>query len=304
MGSKFNITVTATDTLQAEKYIDDVITEISRIENLISDWIDDSQVSEVNRMAGKRAVKVDKELFDLTQRALFFSEITDGAFDISIAAMDKIWKFDGTMKQVPTEEQRIKAIEKVNYKNIILNQRDTTIFLLKPGMKISFGATGKSYAADKGKELLQKNGVEAGIVNASGDMAIWSTGSNKKKWRIGINNPFKKNAIAHVLSVHTAAITTSGDYQKYVEIENTRYAHIINPKTGMPAKGLTSVTVIGPHAEIANGFSTSIMILGRKKGLKLLKNYPDYACLIITDNGKVYKSKNFKTVKRKLLNKL
>ena len=104
--------------------------------------------------------------------------------------------------------------------------------------------------------------------------------------------------------MHTAAITTSGDYQKYVEIENTRYAHIINPKTGMPAKGLTSVTVIGPHAEIANGFSTSIMILGRKKGLKLLKNYPDYACLIITDNGKVYKSKNFKTVKRKLLNKL
>lgn len=304
MGSKFDITISAVDSLQAERYIDEVITEITRIENLISDWKFDSQVSEINRMAGKQAVKVDQELFDLTQRALFFSQITDGAFDISSAAMDKIWKFDGSMKQLPSKEELTKAIEKVGYQNIILNPADTTVFLKKEGMKIGFGATGKGYAADKGRNLMQQMGVKAGIVNASGDMAVWSDDIPQKKWRIGINNPFKNNDITEVVTLCNGAITTSGDYEKFAEIASVRYSHIMNPKTGMPATGLTSVTVIGPSAETANGFSTSLMVLGRKEGLRLLKKHPEYACLMITDNGRVYRSKNFKKVKRQLLNKL
>lgn len=304
MGSKFDITISAVDSLQAERYIDEVITEITRIENLISDWKFDSQVSEINRMAGKQAVKVDQELFDLTQRALFFSQITDGAFDISSAAMDKIWKFDGSMKQLPSKEELTKAIEKVGYQNIILNPADTTVFLKKEGMKIGFGATGKGYAADKGRNLMQQMGVKAGIVNASGDMAVWSDDIPQKKWRIGINNPFKNNDITEVVTLCNGAITTSGNYEKFAEIASVRYSHIMNPKTGMPATGLTSVTVIGPSAETANGFSTSLMVLGRKEGLRLLKKHPEYACLMITDNGRVYRSKNFKKVKRQLLNKL
>ncbi|MBS7320334.1 MAG: FAD:protein FMN transferase [Myroides sp.] len=298
MGSKFDITISAVDSLQAERYIDEVITEITRIENLISDWKFDSQVSEINRMAGKQAVKVDQELFDLTQRALFFSQITDGAFDISSAAMDKIWKFDGSMKQLPSKEELIKAIEKVGYQNIILNPADTTVFLKKEGMKIGFGATGKGYAADKGRNLMQQMGVKAGIVNASGDMAVWSDDIPQKKWRIGINNPFKNNDITEVVTLCNGAITTSGDYEKFAEIASVRYSHIMNPKTGMPATGLTSVTVIGPSAETANGFSTSLMVLGRKEGLRLLKKHPEYACLMITDNGRVYRSKNFKKIKQ------
>lgn len=298
MGSKFDITISAVDSLQAERYIDEVITEITRIENLISDWKFDSQVSEINRMAGKQAVKVDQELFDLTQRALFFSQITDGAFDISSAAMDKIWKFDGSMKQLPSKEELTKAIEKVGYQNIILNPADTTVFLKKEGMKIGFGATGKGYAADKGRNLMQQMGVKAGIVNASGDMAVWSDDIPQKKWRIGINNPFKNNDITEVVTLCNGAITTSGDYEKFAEIASVRYSHIMNPKTGMPATGLTSVTVIGPSAETANGFSTSLMVLGRKEGLRLLKKHPEYACLMITDNGRVYRSKNFKKIKQ------
>lgn len=298
MGSKFDITISAVDSLQAERYIDEVITEITRIENLISDWKFDSQVSEINRMAGKQAVKVDQELFDLTQRALFFSQITDGAFDISSAAMDKIWKFDGSMKQLPSKEELTKAIEKVGYQNIILNPADTTVFLKKEGMKIGFGATGKGYAADKGRNLMQQMGVKAGIVNASGDMAVWSDDIPQKKWRIGINNPFKNNDITEVVTLCNGAITTSGNYEKFAEIASVRYSHIMNPKTGMPATGLTSVTVIGPSAETANGFSTSLMVLGRKEGLRLLKKHPEYACLMITDNGRVYRSKNFKKIKQ------
>ena len=295
MGSKFDITISAVDSLQAERYIDEVITEITRIENLISDWKFDSQVSEINRMAGKQAVKVDQELFDLTQRALFFSQITEGAFDISSAAMDKIWKFDGSMKQLPSKEELTKAIEKVGYQNIILNPADTTVFLKKEGMKIGFGATGKGYAADKGRNLMQQMGVKAGIVNASGDMAVWSDDIPQKKWRIGINNPFKNNDITEVVTLCNGAITTSGDYEKFAEIASVRYSHIMNPKTGMPATGLTSVTVIGPSAETANGFSTSLMVLGRKEGLRLLKKHPEYACLMIVG---CIKQKKFRTKHR------
>lgn len=293
MGSKFDISIVADDSLQAEENINLVIDEIIRIENLISEWKPTSQISEVNRNAGIKPIKVDKEVFELTKRALFFSEITNGAFDISIAAMDKIWKFDGSMDALPSQEIITKAIERVGYKNIILNEEDYSIFLTKQGMKIGFGSTGKGYAADKGRALMENLEITAGIVNASGDMATWGNQPNGSKWLIGINNPFKKNKWIKVLKVNRIAITTSGDYEKYVEFNGIRYAHIINPKTGMPSTGLTSVTVIGPNAEMANGFSTSIMLLGKEKGFELLSQYPEYACLILTNKGKVYRTKNF-----------
>lgn len=300
MGSKFDITIVAADSVTAQKNINLVIDEIIRIENSISEWNPSSQVSEVNRNAGIKPVRVDKELFDLTKRALFFSEITNGAFDISIAAMDKIWKFDGSMDELPLQAILLKAIEKVGYKNIELNETESTIFLKLPGMKIGFGATGKGYAADQGKLLMQQLNIKAGIVNASGDMVTWGMQPNNTPWRIGITNPINNNKSLKIIEVKNAAITTSGDYEKYAEFNNKRYSHIINPKTGMPALGLISVTVIGQNAETANGLSTSIMVLGYEKGLELLKNYPEYGCLILTDKGKIKKSKNLHKILKSL----
>ncbi len=297
MGSRFDITIIAGDSLSAEKYIDQVIGEISRIEALISDWKPNSQISEVNKNAGVQPVKVDREVFDLTQRALFFSKITDGAFDISFATMDKIWKFDGSMDILPDAYTIQKAIEKIGHRNIILDSAASTIFLKLPGMKIGFGATGKGYAADRARELMQSLKIDAGIVNASGDLSSWGSQSDGSHWKIGINNPYKPQKVADILSMKYGSVTTSGDYQKYIEIDGKRYSHIINPKTGMPVTGLTSVTVIGTSAEFANGFSTSIMVLGQEKGLALLQEYPDYACLLITDSGKIIRSKNYRRVK-------
>ena len=300
MGSRFDITIVATDSTSAENNLNQVIDEIIRIENLISEWKPSSQVSEVNRNAGIKAVKVNKELFNLTKRALTFSEITNGAFDISIAAMDKIWIFDGSMEKLPSREILLKAIEKVGYQNIELNEIESTIFLKLPGMKIGFGATGKGYAADQGRLLMKQLNVNAGIVNAAGDMATWGTQPDKLPWRIGITNPMNAKKSLKIIEVNNAAITTSGNYEKYVEFNDKRYSHIINPKTGMPASGLISVTVIGENAETANGLSTSIMVLGHEKGLELLKNYPNYTCLILTDKGKVKKSKNFNKILKSL----
>ena len=289
MGSQFQITIVSADSLTANTQIDLAIAEIERIENLISEWRPHTQVSEVNQNAGIKPVKVDKELFDLTKRALDYSKISNGAFDISTAAMDRVWKFDGSMTEKPSEESIKKSIEKVGYQHIILDSVKSTIFLAKKGMKIGFGSIGKGYAADKGRELLKSLGVECGIVNASGDIATWGMQANSKPWKIGIKNPFKRHGIAKILKLKESALATSGSYEKYAEIDGVRYAHIINPKTGYPSTGLTSVTIYGPSAEFANALSTSIMVLGEKEGMKLAKKYPKYKFLFITDKGKIIK---------------
>jgi thiamine biosynthesis lipoprotein len=299
MGGRFDISIVAKDSLTAEQNINEVITEITRIENLISDWKPDSQVSQVNQNAGIKPIKVDREVFELAQRALKLSEITNGGFDVSFAAMDRIWKFDGSMTEMPSVEAIKKSVEKVGYKNIILDSVQSTIFLKLKGMKIGFGALGEGYATDKCRTMMIAKGIEAGIVNGSGDMSTWGKQPNGQPWKIGITNPFKPEKLLAVVPLNQGAVTTSGSYEKFVIFNGKRYSHIINPATGYPATGLCSVTVFGPNAETANGLSTSMMVLGQTEGLLLLQKFPDYSCVMITDNGKVIKSKNFSIKKFK-----
>lgn len=292
MGSRCEITIVADDAEKAERYIDTCVAEITRIEYLISDWKAETQVSEINRNAGIAPVKVDKEVLDLTERALYFSKITDGAFDISFAAMERIWKFDGSMTEMPTPEAVKKSVQKVGYKNIIIDRENSTVFLTEKGMKIGFGALGEGYAADRCKEMMLARGVKAGIVNGSGDMNTWGTQPDGTPWTIAITNPMNKNKVFAVFPLKESAIVTSGSYEKFAMINGKRYAHIINPKTGYPAQGLSSVTVMGPSAEMANGFSTSIMVLGQEEGLRFIANYPEYSCIMVTDAGKIITSAN------------
>lgn len=302
MGSKFKITLVDHDVVSAERNINKAIDEMIRIEELISDWKSTSQVSLVNQNAGIKPIKVDREVFDLTKRAIYFSQLTNGAFDISFAAMDRIWKFDGSMEKLPSELEIKKAIEKIGYQNIILDENNSTIFLKKQGMKIGFGSIGKGYAAQKARTYLQHLGITAGIIDASGDMTTWGSQPNGEAWRIGITNPFDRNKMADILEMKNAAVTTSGDYEKFILIDGIRYSHIINPKTGMPSTGLTGVTVIGPNAETCNGFSTSIMVLGKERGLELINRQKDYAALLITDKGRIIKSKQYRKIKKSLMN--
>ncbi len=301
MGSRFDITIVAKDSLTAEQSIDSVIAEMRRIEDLISDWKTSTQIANVNLNAGIKPVVVDKEVFELTRRSIYFSVITDGAFDISYAALDKIWKFDGSMKRMPTAEEIQHSVSKVGYENVVLDSVASTIFLKLKGMKIGFGAMGKGYAADKGRALMEAKGINAGIVNASGDLTTWGSKPNGDAWHIGITNPFNEKKFIVVVPLKREAVATSGSYEKFVNFNGVRYSHIINPATGYPATGLISVSVFGPSAEIANGISTSIMVLGAAKGMKLMKKFPKYRCLMVTDDGRVVKSDNFKVkVKRKL----
>lgn len=292
MGGRFDITIVAEDSAAAEMHIDTVIREISRIENLISDWIPATQVSQVNANAGMKPVQVDREVFELTERAIELSRITGGAFDISFAAMERIWKFDGSMTAMPSPESVKKSVEKVGYRNIVLDKENSTIFLKMKGMKIGFGALGEGYAADKCRDMMLERGIRAGIVNGSGDMSVWGKQPDGSDWLIGINDPMNPGELFAVLPVRQGAVVTSGNYEKFVMLDGKRYSHIINPATGYPATGLTSVTVFGPSAERANGFSTSLMVMGKEASLQLMSRFPEFSCLMITDDGKVFSSPN------------
>jgi len=292
MGSRFDISVIVNDSTEATKYINLAIEEISRIEKLISSWDSNSKTSEINKNAGIKPVKVPNELFNLIQRSLAISKLTDGAFDISYASMDKIWKFDGSMKTMPSEEEINKSVSKVGYQNIILNDENQTVFLKLKGMKIGFGAIGKGYAADTAKKLLISKRVVAGIINASGDMNTWGKQLNGEDWKVAITNPLNKNKAFAMLPISNGAVVTSGNYEKYVTFNNKRYTHIIDPRTGYPSIGIISVSVFAPKAEIADALATSIFVMGINVGLDRINQLKHIECIIIDDKGKVHTSQH------------
>ncbi|WP_162343747.1 FAD:protein FMN transferase [Cyclobacterium salsum] len=294
MGSRFDLTVVAANEQEAEVFLDTAIVEITRIERLISSWDPNSQTSAINANAGIKPIKVDKELFDLTARSIALSELTDGAFDISYASMDRVWKFDGSMTQMPTAEEVKKSVERVGYEKIILDPEKQTVFLSQKGMKIGFGAIGKGYAADKAKRLLMAEGAIAGIINASGDMNTWGKQPDGRDWMVAITNPMNKNKAFAELPLKQGAVVTSGDYEKFVEFEQVRYAHIINPQTGYPAIGIISVTVFAPSAELADALATSVFVMGKEVGLDRINQLPNVACIIIDDRGNIHKSERIR----------
>lgn len=292
MGSKFEIAVVTNDTLSTTKYINLAIDEIVRIEKLISSWDANSQTHEINRNAGIKPITVSKELFELIERSIAISILTDGGFDISYASMDKIWKFDGSMKIMPSENEIKNSVSKVGYKNIILDKKNNTVYLKLKGMKIGFGAIGKGYAADKAKSLLISEGIKAGIINASGDMNTWGKQPNGKDWNVAITNPLnKKNAFA-VIPITNGAVVTSGNYEKYVTFNGKKYTHIIDPRTGYPSTGIISVSVFAPKAELADALATSIFVMGTEVGINRINQLSKIACIIIDDEGNIHTSKN------------
>ena len=292
MGSRFEITVVAKDSIEANDYIDAAVVEITRIEKLISSWDPASQTSEINRNAGIKPVKVDEELYNLIGRSVEISKLTDGAFDISFASMDKIWKFDGSMPQMPSKEAIKQSVSKVGYQNIILDPENLTVFLKLEGMKIGFGAIGKGYAADKAKKLLIEKGVSGGIINASGDMNTWGTQPDGEFWKVAITNPMDKNKAFALLPLNENAVVTSGNYEKYVTFNNIRYTHIIDPRTGYPATGIISATVFAPKAEIADALATSIFVMGKDVGIDFINQLPKIECIIIDEKGEIFTSEN------------
>jgi thiamine biosynthesis lipoprotein len=293
MGNRFEISVVADDELWANECIADAVNEIRRIEKLFTTFDESSQTNLINRNAGIAPVKVDKEVFELIKRSKRISDITQGAFDITYGSIDKrLWNFDKTMTSLPDPHTAKQLVRLINYRNVILDQNNCTVFLKEKGMRIGFGGIGKGYAAEKAKSLLQQKGIESGIVNAAGDLTAWGYQPNGKPWTIGIADPNASRHAFSFLDITNTSIATSGNYEKFIQIDGKKYSHTIDPKTGLPVRGIKSVTVISPNAEIADAMATPVMIMGIEVGLNMINQIKGIACIIIDDNDTIHTSKN------------
>lgn len=295
MGNRFEITIVNEDKKWAEDRIEDAVAEIRRIEKLFTTFNEESQTSLINRNAGICPVKVDREMLDLIRRSKKISDVTQGAFDISYGSIDKwLWNFDTTMTSLPDPELAKQAVHLINYQNVILDEARSTVFLKEKGMRIGFGGIGKGYAAEKAKIILQEKGVKSGIVNAAGDLTAWGKQPNGEDWTIGIADPDAARHPFSYFSISDMAVATSGNYEKYIMIDGKKYSHTIDPKTGLPVRGIKSVTIICPNAEIADAMATPVMIMGIEVGLDMVNQVKGLGCIIIDDTNTIHTSENIK----------
>jgi thiamine biosynthesis lipoprotein len=290
MGSRFVFTAVHESEAIAWKGINQSLKEVIRIESLISSWDKNSETSKVNLAAGIKPVKVSEELYQLISRCKKISELTNGYFDISFASLDKIWDFDKSYSELPSSDLIESSVQNIDYQNIILDKDDRTVFLKKKGMKIGFGAIGKGYAANRAKLIMTDLNIKNGVVNAGGDLTSWGTKPAGELWTVGIIDPFNKEKVKLWLNVTNIAVVTSGDYEKFVMIDGKRYSHIINPKTGWPAQGVKSVSIICPDAELADALATTLFCIGRKSGIALINELDGIECLVIDDTNKIFYS--------------
>ena len=293
MGNRFELSVVADDEQWANEKIDSGIAEIQRIEKLLTTFSDDSETNRVNLNAGIKPVEVSRETFSLIQRSLRISALTQGAFDISYGSIDKrLWNFDQQMTQLPNKETAKNMVRLINYKDIELDEDKCTVYLREKGMRIGFGGIGKGYAAERAKQVMRSQGVESGVVNASGDLTTWGLRPDSKEWTIAIANPNAAHEAFSYMNISDMAAATSGNYEKFVVIDGKKYSHTIDPHTGLPIRGIKSVTIITTNAELADAMATPVTIMGINAGLDLINQMKNIEAIIIDDDDKLYTSKN------------
>lgn len=290
MGSPFELTVVAQSEEIGYINLEEAIAEVRRIEKLISSWDPESETSEINRNAGLKPVKVSYELYKLIERSIQISEITNGAFDITVAAMEEVWRFDGSMTMLPSPEKISKAVSKVGYKKIILNSAENTVFLKEKGMRIGFGAIGKGYAADKVKGLLVSKLVPGGMINASGDIATWGTKATGEKWLIGVDHPGSNGKIFTWLPLIESSVSITSNQDKYVVFNGKKYSHFIDPLSGYPVNEISKVTLLAKSAELCDALATAVFILGKDKGISLINQLGDTEVIIVDRYNQIFVS--------------
>ena len=295
MGNHFEISAVGDEETWANERIEAGILEIQRIEKLLTTFNESSETSLINRYAGAAPVKVSQETFSLIERSIRISRITQGSFDITYGSIDKsLWNFDTNMTSLPDKNAAKKMVRLINYRNIILDDENCSVFLKEKGMRIGFGGIGKGYAAERARNVMKSLGVKSGIVNASGDLTTWGLQPNGKPWTIGIVNPNVAHEVFSYINVTDLAVATSGNYEKFAIINGKKYSHTIDPRTGLPVSGIKSVTIITLNAEVADAMATPVMVMGIKAGLNLINQMKDIETIVIDDNNIVYSSSNIR----------
>jgi FAD:protein FMN transferase len=287
MGTKFGFTLILSPAQQdsSEIFIQTASTEVERIESLISSWNETSETAKINRNAGIRPTKISFELFQLIKRGQSIANLT------SYAGLNPIWKFDGTMTELPDSALLAKSKALIDYSRIHLDEMEKSVFLEKKGMRIGFGGIGKGYAANRVRDLMKKMGVNSGAIDAGGDIITWGKNEAGKPWKVGIRKPGAEEKPIGFIDVTEMAVVTSGNYERFAIINGNRYTHIIDPRTGWPAVGLKSVTIVCSDAELADALATAVFVLGKEVGLDLIEQMIGVECVAIDDADHIFTTK-------------
>lgn len=293
MGSAFEFVLVANEG-EGEKLLDKCVAEVKRIEYLLTEFSDTSFTSLINQSAGKRSVGVTDEVYSLLSRCKEISRLTQGAFDITAAGLKKLYNFKGETFIMPPAGRIRDMLHKVGFNKIQL-LGNNEVYLSTPGMHINFAAIGKGYAADKVKSIMLNEGVAGGVINASGDLTAWGNREDGSPWKIGIADPVDPSSILLWLPVMNSSVATSGDYEQYFELNGERYSHTIDPKTGKPVKGIKSITIVSPRAELSDALATAVFTMGVDVGLHFIEQLPQTHAIIVDDRNIIFMTSHLKT---------
>ncbi|HTV96837.1 MAG TPA: FAD:protein FMN transferase [Steroidobacteraceae bacterium] len=296
MGTRITVELWADDPAKGQQAIDAVLDEMRHIDDTMSTYKPTSEVSQVNAHAADGPMHISKELFDLLTTARQYSQITDGAFDITYASVGYMYDFRKHVR--PNDAQIAKALPAVNYRHVVLDPKNQTVWFSQKGVRIDLGGIAKGYSVDCGIEVLQKLGYTRAFVGAGGDSRIIGDRFGKP-WIVGIRDPFKGegNVIARIPLVN-AAISTSGDYERFFDEGGVRYHHIIDPHTGHSASKVRSATVIGPYATRTDGLSKTAFVLGADQALAIYNRLPDIDAIIVKPDGTIVYSNGMRRAQR------
>ncbi|MFH1715625.1 MAG: FAD:protein FMN transferase [Elusimicrobiota bacterium] len=273
------VEITLKNTVNADKIFHDAFHEMSRVDEEFDRYNNKSFVSRLNN--GDMAALTD-ELLKIIEISLSIGDTTYGAFDITVAPLVDLWDFKNS--KIPHERQIKNALRFVGYNKIILNEKSKLV--IAKGVKIDLGGIAKGYAIDRAVSVIKEQGMNSALVNAGGD--VFALGrKGKRPWKIGIQHPRKSDALLGVLEVENKAVVTSGDYERFFIKDDKRYHHIIDPKTGYPAYGLISVTVVADSAEYADALSTGLFVLGKERALKLIESLHDVDVILVTPDMEI-----------------
>ncbi len=292
MGTTVETTVRSNDINLAKKALLASYEEMQRVENLLSCEKDSSEISAINRASGIHPVKVSYETLEMLKRSKAYCKKYNGLFDVTIGPLSDLWGFSEDKEIVLPEDSTIQSLRKlVNYKDMVINENDTTVFLKKKGMSIDLGGIAKGYAIDRGSAVLKNMGITNFILNAGGDIYVSGVKDKKTLWKIGIKHPRHTNDLIAEFNLKNYAVATSGDYERFKIINGIRYHHILDPRTGYSGRLSESSTILAPTAEEADATATYVFLLGWKKALRR-KNL-DYPMLIVSSDGTIHYNKLF-----------
>lgn len=280
----------------ADKAVQASVDKISDIENKMSLNISTSEINKINKNAGIAPVKVSKNTFDVVKASLIYSEKTKGSFDITVEPLVSLWGIGTDKARIPSKDEISNALSLINYKDVVINEKESTIMLKRKGQAIDLGAIAKGYTADELKKVLLNYNVSSAFLNLGGNVYVLGNKPDKTPWKIGVQNPLEpRGDYLGIVSVSDKSVVTSGNYERFFERNGKRYHHIFDTKTGYPAeKGLISVSIISDKSIDGDALSTSVYTLGLDEGKKLIESLKDVEAVFVTNDKKVYTTSGLK----------